>query len=35
MRDYFMLDSEEDYNMKDISSKLSCDNMSLLSKGYT
>lgn len=35
MRDYFMLDCEEDYNMKDISSKLSCDNMSLLSKGYT
>ena len=35
MRDYFMLDYEEDYNMKDISSKLSCENMSLLSKGYT
>ena len=35
MRNYYMLDFEEDYNMKDISSKLSCDNMSLLSKGYT
>lgn len=35
MRNYYMLDFEEDYNMKNISSKLSCDNMSLLSKGYT
>jgi len=35
MRNYFMLNYDEDYNMKDISTKLSCDNMSLLSKGYT
>jgi len=35
MHNYYMLDCEENYNMKDISSKLSCDNMSLLSKDYT
>ena len=35
MHNYYMLECEEDYNMKDISSKISCENMSLLSKGYT
>tara|TARA_B100000795_G_scaffold269969_2_gene261471 strand:+ start:5549 stop:6031 length:483 start_codon:yes stop_codon:yes gene_type:complete len=35
MNNYYLIDHDEDYNMKELSSKVSCKNMSELSKTYT
>lgn len=35
MNSYYSLDCDENYNMSDISTKQSCNNMSILSKEYT
>ena len=35
MNKYYELEYNKEYNSKDLSSKISCENMSLLSKNYT